>query len=1514
MAHAQSEPLVQRDLAERSGRFIDLSPSQTEPLYVVNTAGGSIRFDARGVSMEQGPASQPVRLKSIGVHAGLSYAFDGGASSAPLGQKITTSSYSAFVGPQSDWVRNRAGYAELAYRGVWPGVDAVFKGTDTGLKYQFELAAGADARQVALRIAGAESARMTPEGALEWRVNGTTLHDSAPVAYQTVGNKRVRVAAGYVLQPVDAGTWRVTFTLGDYDTSLPLVVDPAWAAPAGLVGDNVNDVVNAVARDVAGKTTWVCGTTQDGWLQKAFVARFNGDGSSSRFTLGGNGNDSCRGLALGPDGSVYIGGVTESTNFPTQGTRTDANLHGSKTSTDKDGFFAKIDPADNTVVWSSLFGGAGDDQANAVAVDGAGRLYITGFATPTCAAGVCTPSALGSSATPWSSTGKNAFVARVAANGQAFEYFRALNGDGAVNIGHAISVDPGTNAVIVAGETDSTSAGMPTGVPGLNQVPNARPADGDSNGDMADGFVARVNPTGDAYEYFTLLTGSYDAAKVTSDRALGARLLADGSVLVVGETSASGFPINAVAGNTFAGGMDGFVVRLAASGASVLSARYLGGSGYDSATAVAAVGDGYYVIGNSTGALTNLTGTGSAGGLSNVSLGGQDGFLARFTAASNTPEFWGLIGASGMDSFNALAAEAVDINATTRPFGRPVLYAGGASSASPGIVQRGELRRIDSYGPPVTFDIQDSGGTQSAIILQDYADLKVLVKDSLGQPVPRVIVNFTAPAVANAPSTNMPGTHTATADVDGYATLTGVKANGYAGSYLVVATSGAATTDFSLTNLKADQTDFTVSASSTSVPFQASVTLTPSGGVTGVQVVYELDPADANASTYCSVSGNQVTAVKAQGACKVIATNPGNTNYNPASWTIELTTAKAQQPLFAVTAAPSSMPVGGFSALSFTGALSGGAETATVDPSSSAVCRINGATQVEALTAGACTINASEAGDDNYFPAIASTVITVTKASGEILAVQATPATIAYGQTSQLSVTPNASTGAISYAVSSGPCSVLGNVLSASGVGSCVVTATQAADANYEAGSGDVTITVNKAEQQAFAITAPSSTVQAGQTALLGFTGGSTNNAVVYSIVSGAPGVCTLFGNTISAVSAGACVVQAVMPGDAYYLDSPASTATINIVNQAQAQITISAASTSIALNGSTNVTAAGGSGTIDYTYALVAGGDACTLDPKSGLVTGKAIGSCEINASNAASGGYDAATSSNSVTISVGKASQTLTFSLPAGPLVLRAADVALSATSDIPGLTVTTFTSKTTRVCEVTGTTLAFYTAGTCTVTASQPGDESHAAAEMDASVLVTLPAGTSSTVTGTLPQGLATAQISGDGWIFGPPGDVPGWDVTGFQVSTDLVPPANLTFPAGLFGFTAINGLKGSAATIQFTYPMSFPAGAQYWKYGKTSDDPTDHWYRLPGVTISGNTVTLTVTDGGLGDSDLLANSFITDPGGVAINSAAPGPTGATPVPSLGALALGLLSLLLSGLAMGRQRSGPRRFHTD
>lgn len=91
-------------------------------------------------------------------------------------------------------------------------------------------------------------------------------------------------------------------------------------------------------------------------------------------------------------------------------------------------------------------------------------------------------------------------------------------------------------------------------------------------------------------------------------------------------------------------------------------------------------------------------------------------------------------------------------------------------------------------------------------------------------------------------------------------------------------------------------------------------------------------------------------------------------------------------------------------------------------------------------------------------------------------------------------------------------------------------------------------------------------------------------------------------------------------------------------------------------------------------------------------------------------------------------------------------------------------------------------------------------------------------------------------------------------------------NLSFPHGFFSFQIMGLTNGQTVTVTITLPSAVPEGTQYWKYGPTLDDHTDHWYQLPvGSDDGDNVITITLVDGGLGDDDLIANAVIIDQGG-------------------------------------------------
>jgi hypothetical protein len=145
--------------------------------------------------------------------------------------------------------------------------------------------------------------------------------------------------------------------------------------------------------------------------------------------------------------------------------------------------------------------------------------------------------------------------------------------------------------------------------------------------------------------------------------------------------------------------------------------------------------------------------------------------------------------------------------------------------------------------------------------------------------------------------------------------------------------------------------------------------------------------------------------------------------------------------------------------------------------------------------------------------------------------------------------------------------------------------------------------------------------------------------------------------------------------------------------------------------------------------------------------------------------------------------------------------------------------------------------------------------------------------------------------------------GWQVT--QAGTHSVAslgapalPAGVTLPHGVVRLALRHGAQGSAAQVVLRYPQALPAGAVYYKYGPTQDNPQAHWHPFGGAHIAGDTITLVLADGGAGDGDLRENGAIDDPGGPAL-VAAP----AHAIPALGAGGMGLLALLAGIVGLRR-----------
>lgn len=142
--------------------------------------------------------------------------------------------------------------------------------------------------------------------------------------------------------------------------------------------------------------------------------------------------------------------------------------------------------------------------------------------------------------------------------------------------------------------------------------------------------------------------------------------------------------------------------------------------------------------------------------------------------------------------------------------------------------------------------------------------------------------------------------------------------------------------------------------------------------------------------------------------------------------------------------------------------------------------------------------------------------------------------------------------------------------------------------------------------------------------------------------------------------------------------------------------------------------------------------------------------------------------------------------------------------------------------------------------------------------------------------------------------------GFASVGYQTAESVAPlPAGYSFPHGVLAFTTNTCTTGGTVTVTLTYPQALPANAKFYKYGPPAVGQPNQWYEHP-ATIADNTVTYSVTDGAMGDSNG-APGVIADPAGAAV----PGAATATAIPTLSEWAMALLAGLMGWVAVVSQR---------
>src|SRR4051812_45770589 len=325
--------LVTAAIGASAQAFPTASVQKTSPPLLFERNQGQAPAEMRFVSRNPGYL---LSLNDLGIEvrplvtqrkgkktSAIHFEFLSGSLGAPRGESAVEGRSNYLVGNDpSLWVKGVINFTQVRYAGIYPGIDLLYYGNDaTELEHDLIVAPGADPGRIAIKVAGS-SKLLVRAGDLVIPTNAGELRLRRPLVYQDSPQGRELVQGEFRL----LGKRTFGFKVGKYDSARALVIDPILVF-----------------------STY----------------------------LGGTQGATIRDMKADANGNVYVIGDTYSVDFPTAGAyqaSPAANLDYLHTP-----FVTKLN-AGGQLVYSTFFGGSGNDEGDGIAVDASGSAYVIGTA------------------------------------------------------------------------------------------------------------------------------------------------------------------------------------------------------------------------------------------------------------------------------------------------------------------------------------------------------------------------------------------------------------------------------------------------------------------------------------------------------------------------------------------------------------------------------------------------------------------------------------------------------------------------------------------------------------------------------------------------------------------------------------------------------------------------------------------------------------------------------------------------------------------------------------------------------------------------------------------------------------------------------------------------------------------------------------------------------------------------------------------------------------------------------
>ena len=480
------------------------SPPHLLANFVVNQGQwqGPVRFAARRGALALMLEPHTLRLRLDGARAAtLAFVFEGANDDVALaGEKQQPGVLNFISGKTANaWRLNVPSFESVVYRRIYDGVDVRVRNVPQHFEYDLLVAPHADVRQVVVRVDGASSLALAPDGGLIVETEAGVMRQTPPATLEQRPDGTLRPLAS-VFRIIDNN--RYGFEVQERDSALPLVIDPGliWST---LIGGTSHESLAGIeaARDGSGDV-FMAGSSYStdfgsaptpvhSGRYKAFVARLDATGAHYDFVTFINGlqNQTYPGeMAADTLGGVTLVGSTVDLDFPvTAGAYQTAFASTVNGQSNGDAFVLRLDSA-GAPVFGTYLGGSALDGATSVAIDPSGSYIVSGttrsadFPTTVGAFDRTFNSAPGER----TALAEDTFIARVSADGSQLTYSTYFGG-----VTYEVVSDSVVDArgyLTIAGYTTSSATGIDIPV-----TPDA--FDSTWNG-SEDGFIARFRLDG----------------------------------------------------------------------------------------------------------------------------------------------------------------------------------------------------------------------------------------------------------------------------------------------------------------------------------------------------------------------------------------------------------------------------------------------------------------------------------------------------------------------------------------------------------------------------------------------------------------------------------------------------------------------------------------------------------------------------------------------------------------------------------------------------------------------------------------------------------------------------------------------------------------------------------------------------------------------------------------------------------------------------------------------------------